>query len=406
MRILLIHQAFCGPDDPGGTRHYELAERLAAAGHCVCVITSPYSYLTGKRKRQQSAIPGVKVQFAPSLPGLHRSYLRRVFVFLSFTITSVFVALRSEAPDVVVGTSPPIFQAVSAWIIAVLRRRPFVLEIRDLWPEFAIDLGLLRNRWLISLARGVERFLYGRAHHIVMNSPGYCDHLLKRGVSEAKITVIPNGADVTRFNPEDRGECFRREHRLDGKFVVLYAGAVGFANDLDCLLQAAAELRDYREILFAIVGDGKELPRLRREAESLRLENLRFIPAQPKQRMPDVLAAADICAAILRNIPMFRLTYPNKVFDYMAAGRPTLLAIDGVIREVIEASGSGKFVPPGDPRAMAQAILELRDAPELRKEMGMKAQAYVSAHFNRVTQAREFAALLERVLGLGIGENS
>ena len=398
MRILLIHQAFCGTADPGGTRHYELAERLVAAGHCFCVVTSPYSYLTGQRKSQQSTIPGIEVQYAPTLPGLHRSYLRRVFVFLSFTITSVFVALRSEAPDVVVGTSPPIFQALAAWMIAALRRRPFLLEIRDLWPEFAINLGLLRNRWWISLARGVERFLNRRAHHIVVNSPGYRDYLLKRGISEAKITVIANGADVTRFNPDDRGDSFRREHRFDGKFVVLYAGATGFANNLDCLLQAAAELGDYREILFVIVGDGKELPHLRHETESLRLENLRFIPAQPKQRMPEVLAAADVCVAILRNIPMFRLTYPNKVFDYMSAGRPTIVAIDGAIREVIEASGGGKFVQPGDPCALAQAILELCNSPELRTRMGINARAYVSAHFNRDTQAREFAALLQDIV--------
>ena len=396
MRVLLIHQAFCGPEDAGGTRHYELAQRLVADGHEFAIVASSYSYLTGERRIRQSAIPGIDVRFAPTLSGLHRSYLHRILVFLSFTITSVFTALRTMPADLVLGTSPPIFQAISAWVVAGIWRRPFALEIRDLWPEFAIDLGVLRNRILIYLARSMERFLYRRAQHIVVNSPAYVDYLLKKGVPEAKITLIPNGVDASCFHPENNGEAFRREHQFEDKFVVMYAGALGFANDVECLLRAAADLREDRQIVFTIVGDGKELPCLRHEAESLRLDNVRFIPAQPKRRMSEALSAADVCVAVLGNIPMFRMTYPNKVFDYMAAGRPTVLAIDGAIREVIENSGGGLFVPPGDHRALGEAIRKLRDAPELRKQMGINARAYVSAHFSRDAQARQFAALLER----------
>jgi glycosyltransferase involved in cell wall biosynthesis len=361
------------------------------------VVTSLDSYLTGERKSSEAYIDGIEVRVAPTLSGLHRSYLWRIFVFLSFTFSSAITALRGKRPDVVLGTSPPIFQAISAWVVATLRRCPLVLEIRDLWPEFAIDLGLLRNKLLISLARGVERFLYRRAQHIIVNSPAYVSYLTQKGIPETKITLIPNGVDLSKFPPGAKGDDFRQEFRLEGKFVVMYGGAVGYANDIDCLVRAAARLRDHLQISFVVVGDGKELPRLRREVEIQQLKNVRFVPAQAKHRMSEVLAVADVCVAVLRNISMFRMTYPNKVFDYMAAGKPTLLAIDGAIREVIEKSSGGIFVPPGDDEALAESVLELQRSPELREQMGENARCYVSQRFERDSQARQLASLLHKL---------
>ena len=397
MHLLLIHQAFSAPNDPGGTRHYEFARRLHAMGHRVTVVTSPYSYLTGEEKIDRASLDGINVRFAPTISGLHDSYVRRVLVFLTFMVSSVFTAFAVSEVDVVIGTSPPIFQAFSAWIVAALRRSPFLLEVRDLWPEFAIELGMLRNPLLIYLARALERFLYRRADHIIVNSPAYRDYLLAKGIQESVISLVANGVDASMFHPEDRGETFRCEFGLEGKVVVMYAGALGIANDIDCLLRAASHVRQDPEIVFVIVGNGKELSRLQHEAKSMDFGNVRFVPAQPKQRMPEVLAAADVCIATLKDIPMFRMTYPNKVFDYMAAGRPTVLAIDGVIREVIEAARGGLFVPPGDDDTLAETILKLRDSPELRREMGRNARNYVALHFDRDTRARKFAELLIQV---------
>jgi len=164
---------------------------------------------------------------------------------------------------------------------------------------------------------------------------------LKRAIPETKISVVPNGVDTSMYCPGHTGEAFRRDYGMHAKFVVMYAGALGLANDIDCLLKAAARLRDRTDIVFAIVGDGKELPRLRSEADSLQLNNVHFVPAQSKQHMPTVLAASEMCVATLKDVPMLRTTYPNKVFDYMAAGRPTVLAIGGSIREPIKKSQSG-----------------------------------------------------------------
>jgi glycosyltransferase involved in cell wall biosynthesis len=394
VHILLIHQAFSGPEDPGGTRHYELGQRLFAMGHRLTVVTSGYNYLTGQERSPMGLAQGIDVCVAPALPDRHRSFLRRILAFVSFAVSSVFSGLCSSSVDLVIGTSPPIFQALSAWMVAAIRRRPFVLEIRDLWPEFAIELGVLNNRFLIFAARIVETFLYRRAGHIIVNSPAYREYLLARGIREMKISIVPNGVDASLFDPENDGEDFRREHGLSGEFVVMYAGALGLANDVDCLLRAASRLRSDSRILFAIVGTGKELPRLQAECKSGNLTNVRFIAPQPKHRMPGTLAAADVCVATLKNIPMFRTTYPNKVFDYMAAGRTMVLAIDGVIREVVEACAGGLCVAPGDDKALADAIVRLRKERDLHTQMGRNARAYVVKHFSRDRQAQQFVDVL------------
>jgi len=397
MRILLIHQAFCGPNDPGGTRHHEVALRLAAQGHEVTIVTSRYGYLTGAVKDSCSYPARMRILFAPTLGDLHKSYAQRLLVFLSFAISSFFVALRSGPQDVVWGTSPPIFQCFPALSVALLRKRPFVLEIRDLWPEFAIALGLLHNPLLIAAARISERFFYRFARAVVVNSPGYTSYLEQRGVPQSKIVLVANGVDPSAFDPSDQGEEFRAEYGLGSSFVVMYTGALGLANGVESLLEAAFLLRDESDLKLVIVGDGKHKSNLQQRVRDIGLSNVLFVPAQPKKRMPRILAAADVCVAMLANVPSLQVTYPNKVFDYMAAGRPAVLAIEGPIRAVVEVCGGGVFVKPGDNRALAEGLLRLRRAPSLRAEMGLRARSYVERHFNRAEQAKQFADLLERI---------
>jgi glycosyltransferase involved in cell wall biosynthesis len=400
---ILIHQAFVSKDDPGGTRHYELGRRLVAEGQKFTVVASDVSYLTGKllvakkRLMTESSEDGIRILRAYTYSAVQKSYFLRVISFLSFMATSVLVGSSAGKPDLVMGTTPPIFQAVSAWLLSVLHRRPFLLEVRDLWPEFAIDIGLLKNPALIRIARWLESFLYSRADHLLVNSPAYRDYLIDKGVDARRITFIANGVDPQMFHPQERAEELRQQYGLCGKFVVTYAGALGMANDIDVLVSAAATIKNRSDIMLWIVGDGKERRRLEGQVRELGLENVIFAGALPKSQMGSVLAASDACIAILRNIKMFTTTYPNKVFDYMAAGRPTILAIDGVIRKVVEAANGGIFVPPGNAELLAKAITELADHPERAKRMGSSACAYVVEHFNRDRHARDFADLISRV---------
>jgi glycosyltransferase involved in cell wall biosynthesis len=400
MHVLLIHQGFASPNDPGGTRHFELARRAIEQGHQFTVVASDISYITASRTnstKSDEVIEGIRVLRAFTNRSLHGSFIGRLFSFISFAASSIFTALGAGKIDLVMGTSPPIFQAVSAWLVAALRRRPLLLEIRDLWPEFAIDMGILKSPVLIRLSRWLEQFLYKRATHLLVNSPAYMDYLIEKGVEPSKITLLPNGVDPQMFDPTENGNGLRRKLGLDGKFVVVYAGAIGPANDLGVLLEAAKELRGELLIHFLIIGDGKERKRLQSLAEADQLENVLFVGAQPKQEMRYYLASADACLAILQNIRMFRMTYPNKVFDYMAAGRPILLAIDGVIREVVESAHAGIYVPPGDPKSLAEAVRYLAGNSEEREAMSKQGRSYVEKHFNRADQSRQFTNLLERV---------
>jgi glycosyltransferase involved in cell wall biosynthesis len=245
----------------------------------------------------------------------------------------------------------------------------------------------------------VERFFYRRATHIVVNSPAYRDYLIeKKQVRPDKVTLVANGVDCSMFDPSARGEEVRAQFGWTEEFVATYAGALGQANDLPTLLRAAEHLRDAPHIRVFICGGGKEEENLRRLAQEKGLSNVTFGGAFPKQRMKEVLAASDACVALLQNIPMFSTTYPNKVFDYMAAGRPTVLGIDGVIRDVMEKAQGGIFVPPGNDRLLADAIRQLADAPEAACRMGLAARQYVEAHFERGKQADSFAAMLEQLV--------
>jgi glycosyltransferase involved in cell wall biosynthesis len=345
----------------------------------------------------EQQIDGIRVLRAYTYPSLHRSFAWRVVALVSFMFTSVWAALRAKDIDLVMGTSPPLFQALSAWLVSAIRRRPLLLEIRDLWPEFAIDIGLLKNPIIIKLARWVEIFLYRRATHLLVNSPAYRDYLLGKGVPDSKISVIANGVDPDMFTPEADGKFFREEMGVTDKFVVTYAGALGMANDIETILRAAARLRTETRVRFLLVGEGKDRPQLEAKAKELELGNLKFAGSRSKAEMRAVLAGSNICLATLKNIPMFRTTYPNKVFDYMAAGRPTVLAIDGVIRQVVEAAGGGVFVEPGNDRALAAAIQSLCDDRERCQAMGLAARRYVVENFNRHRQAQDFVRLLERL---------
>jgi glycosyltransferase involved in cell wall biosynthesis len=395
MHVLLIHQIFAGPDDPGGTRHYEIGRYLVEHGHRVTVIASAVKYLTGEvAEHVAEAVPGsMRIVRLAGRQDLHRSFRARARSYFDFALRAYRAAMDVPDVDVVWGTSPPLLQLVPAWLAA--RRCPggFLLEERDLWPEFAVEMGIVRDGAISHAALRMKRCLYGRARRIVLNSPGFLPFLTGYGVPESKIRVIPNGVDANQFDPAARGKALRAAWGAEDRFVVLYAGALGPANGLDVALGAAETLRGSRT-LFVLVGDGKARGELAAAIDARGLDNVRLVPAQPKRAMRDVLGAADACLATLRDIPLFRTTYPNKVFDYMAAGRPVLLAIDGVIREVVEHAGAGIFVPPGDAGALAAGVRRLMSSPAEARTMGRRGRVAVCAEFAREKQAADFERLL------------
>jgi glycosyltransferase involved in cell wall biosynthesis len=401
MKILLINQSAVPFDEPGHSAHIEMAKYLRDSGHDMVIVAGDSNYQTGLRTVKQKGvfveqrIEGVSLLRAYSAETLHRSYFWRLISFVSFTFSSIWAALQVKDVDLVMGTTPQIFQAVSAWFVAFVRRKPFFLEVRDLWPEFAISMGVIKNPVIIRLSYWLERFLYERATHILVNSPAYKEYIVGRGVPAKKITFIAYGSDINMFNPGIDGSSVRERLGLNKKFIVLYAGTMGQAHDLYTVLRAAKRLNDDSHIQFVFFGDGKERPNLEAEAQKLGLKNVLFAGVCPKKEIPIVIASADVCLAILQNLEMFRTTYPNKVFDSMASARPTVLVIDGVVREVIEASNGGVFVEPGNDELLAKAILTLSRDPQRVKQMGENARAYLVKNLDRRDKLAETLQLLE-----------
>jgi glycosyltransferase involved in cell wall biosynthesis len=403
MHVLLIHQAFASLDEAGGTRHHELARYLAGQGHRVTVIASPVSYLSGATRsghrprwveRQQDG-ENITILRTYTYSALHRSFFHRLLSFFSFMFSSFWVGVNVPKVDLVWGTSPPIFQGVTAWAVARLKRVPFLFEVRDLWPAFAVAVGVLHQPLLIRASEWLERFLYRHADRVMVNSPGYVEHVRDRGAR--RVELIPNGADPAMFDPQADGADFRHRNGLDGKVVAMYAGAHGMSNDLGVVLGAARELKDCPDLALVLLGDGKDKPALMAQAQSESLENVIFLPPAPKTEMGEALAAADLCIAILKPLAMYATTYPNKVFDYMAAGRPVVLAIDGVIRKVVEEAGAGVFVPPGNAHALAQALRLLANDSQVRHRMGANGRSAIETQFSRADLAQRLTELLEEM---------
>lgn len=399
MHILLIHQAFASLQEAGGTRHFEMAKLLAEHGHKITIIASPISYITGKASsngnHEADLSDNIVIKRVWTYAALHKSFVHRVLSFFSFMVTSFIAGISTRKVDLVWGTSPPIFQGATAWLLAGLKRKPFLFEVRDLWPSFAIAVGVLKNRTLISLSHWLEKFLYRHASVVVVNSPGYVNHVKRLGAKSC--VLIPNGVDPEMFQTDSDAPNEWLAKKM-GKFVVLYAGAHGISNDLTTVLRAAQTLQNLPELQFWFVGDGKEKNNLMKQADAMALTNVHFFPSVSKQEMNQVLAAADITLASLLPLEEYKTTYPNKVFDYMAAGKPVLLMIDGVIRQVVENACAGIFVPPGNAQALADTLAPLISNRAQLQEMGSNGKDYVSQNFHRRQLTEQFRALIEKLV--------
>ena len=410
MKILVIHQYYLMPGSPGGSRFNEFARLWSDAGHDVTVVAGNLDYATGQvpdryqgRWITRERDGDVTVLRCHVPKSYNRSYAGRMAAFFGFTLSSTHAALTVPRPDVVIATSPPLV-AMAPGLIAAKARWPgvpWVFEIRDLWPESAVTTGVLKEgAALTRLLYGVEKVACRTADKINVLTPAFRDDLLRRGLAPAdKIVFVPNGADVELFTPGPRDNDARRAFGWGDRFVVMYAGAHGRANAVGQFLDAAERLRDRPDILLASVGDGPERAGLEAERARRGLDNVVFHGAQPKHRMPEIVRACDVGAAVLQDNPTFKTVYPNKVFDYMASERPTLLAIDGVARTLVcDEAQAGVFAKPEDGASLAAAIRSLADDPEGRAAMGRRGRAWVLANATRESLAQRYLDVLQGMI--------
>ena len=406
MRILILTNYW--PPEVGASSHltFELCTSLVSYGHQVTVVTGFPRYnvqqVSEKYRSKwlyREETEGIRVIriVAPSSSG--RLVLIRSLEHVLVAPLLLLGGLLAGPADVVYTISPPLPLGLTASLLGKVKRTRFVFGIQDIFPQNAIDLGLLRNPLVIWFARRLEAFVYRKAHFITVHSEGNRAFLLAQGgVPGDKVKVVCNWVDIETIAPGDRNNGFSVEYGLDDKFIVLFAGTMGWSQGLDVVVEAASFLQAYQDILFLLVGGGVDKERLMAKAQALDPPNIRFLPMQPWERYPLVLNAADVCLVTLR--PEVKTpVVPSKLLTIMASGRPVVasLNLSGDAPKIIQAAQCGYSVEPGNPKKLAEAVLSLRNAPALREKCGQNGRRYAEEHFSRDVCTRAYERLFLEV---------
>jgi colanic acid biosynthesis glycosyl transferase WcaI len=410
MRILYLSQYF--PPEAGATqtRAYEMATGLIRAGHQVTMLTEVSNHPQGivhpayrGKLWVRENLDGIDVLHVWVKASPVKTMRTRLAFYLSYMVNATLAGLLLRHKyDVIYATSPPLFVGGAALALSHLRRTPLVFEVRDLWPESAVALGELNNPRFIRWATWLEEACYHRARHIVVVTQGIRDRLIERRIPEAKLSLIPNGANTDLFhNQPDAGAAVRRELGLSDRFLVVYAGIHGIAQGLETVLQAAQHLEDMgvSDIHFLMVGDGPCKADLLRLKAKMALSNVTMLDAQPRETIPAYLSAADIALVPLRKLELFKGALPSKIFDAWACECPIVLSMEGEARKVLEQAQAGVYVEPEYPQGLAETIQALSKDRDRCHGYGKNGRQFVEAHYSRQAQAQRLAALLEPLGG-------
>ncbi|SMC26720.1 Glycosyltransferase involved in cell wall bisynthesis [Desulfacinum hydrothermale DSM 13146] len=405
MHILFLSHYFPPEVNAPASRTYEHARRWVAAGHRVTVLTCVPNHPNGvpypgyrNRPWQWEERDGVRILRVGTYLGPNKGFWRRTANYLSYLFSAVLFCPLVRDVDVVVSTSPQFFCGMAGFFVARLKRLPWVLEIRDLWPESIIAVGALTHRRIIGLLEAVESFLYRKADHIVSVTHSFTTHLKERGARPDRITVITNGADLARYQPMEKENGVRSSLKLHGKFVASYIGTHGMAHGLDVILDAARLIRQRKDMVFLLVGDGAERERLLARKEEEGLDNVIMLGQQPKETMPQFLAASDVCLVLLKKKDLFRSVIPSKIFEAMAMERPVVLGVEGESRRIVESAGCGVAIEPESAEELTGCLLRLAAEPETGQQMGRRGRRSVKRQYNRDVQARCYLETLAKTI--------
>ncbi len=398
MHILYFHQHFSTPEGSAGTRSYEMSQALLREGHAVTMVCGSYTQgktgLSGsfQQGRRRGDVDGIDVIEFDLPYGNDLRLIQRLGVFAKFAFGSIGIALREPA-DLVFATTTPLTAGIPGIFARWLRRKPFVFEVRDLWPELPRAMGVIKNPIMLGLMTALEWASYRSADRLIGLSPGIVDGIAKRGVLHERIAMVPNGCDVDLF--ANAVKKWRPEAVQDDQLLAVFSGTHGRANGLNAVLDAAAILkaRVRDDIRIALVGQGGEKPQLMQRASAEGLDNILFLDSVPKIELTGLLAGADIGLQVLQNIPAFYFgTSPNKFFDYIAAGLPVLNNYPGWLAEQIEKNDCGFAVQPDNAQAFADALISASDNREALKQKGENASRLAQDSFSRAKLGSEWSA--------------
>ena len=404
MNILFLSHYFPPEVNAPATRTYEHCRRWVELGHNVTVVSCVPHHPMGK------AYPGFKnklmhTEYKDGIRAVkiftyitaNEGFLKRTWNYVFYMIMAVLAAPFLPKADVVLSTSPQFFNGLAGFLVSRIKRCPWILEIRDLWPESILAVGAIKNPAVIRTLEYLERFVYRKADHIVAVTRSFRAHILARGGDDSRISVIRNGVDLQLFSSRESDAEYAQQLNVSGKFVAAYVGTHGMAHGLHVLLDTAERLKDRTDIVILLAGDGAERKRLAEEIVQRRLTNILMLGQLPKADMPKLWSVTDVSLVVLKKLDLFKTVIPSKIFESMAMKKPIILGVQGEGAEIVSESGSGLCVEPENVEQIVAAIRRLADDAALCQRLGESGYEFVKNHFDRQVLADRFEQIISSV---------
>lgn len=396
MNILYIHQYFHTPSEPGGTRSYWISRELVRRGHNVTMITS-----TNKKLHPEpceTIIDGIKVIYLKNDYSNYMSPLRKVKSFINFINLAINEGCKQKDIDMVYATSTPLTIGYVAMRLKAKKKFPYVFEVRDLWPEFPIQIGAIKNPFLIWILRKIEKKIYERSEHVVALSPGMQDGVIAAGTPKEKTSMVPNMSKPDLFYPHEVDKEIVKEFGIDtSKFNVIHFGSMGVANGLEYIIDAAksVEEKGYKDINFIFMGTGATEPKLKQLVDSYGVSNVQFLGNHKMKTVIEVVNCCDASITTFRNLPILATNSPNKLFDSLSAGKPIIVNSAGWTKDMVEQGDCGFYVDPENPSALAERLIEIKDNKELLEKWGKNARKLSEEVYDKAKLSAQVADVLE-----------
>ncbi|MCR8632416.1 glycosyltransferase family 4 protein [Paenibacillus radicis (ex Xue et al. 2023)] len=409
MKIAVICHYFYPEIGAPSARLFEMAKRWVDHGHEVSVITCFPNHPTGRipseyrgKSFMVEIVEGIKIYRNYVYATPNEGFVKKTLGHLSFMVSSVVLSMfRIEKPDIVIVSSPTLFSVVSGYLYSVFKKTPYIFEVRDLWPDAIVKLGILKSRGIIRVLESLEMFLYHRSKKVVVVTRAFKDQIAMRGIPESKIDIVTNGVDMEIFNKRLnlKDASLRKEFGWGNKKIFLYVGAHGISQGLSTLIHVAKRIENVKDFLIVFVGEGSEKKKLQLMADELALSNIQFISSQPKERIPAFYAEAELSFVPLRNLQMFKSYIPSKMFEILGSGCPIIASLSGEAEEILRNSKGAIIVEPENVDEIVDATLAILEDPMLRENLSENGYNFVKEYYSREALAQKYLTIIEDLHG-------
>lgn len=405
MKIVVISHFFPPEIGAPSARLYEMARHWVELGNEVHVVTCFPNHPTGiipdeykGLKYKYEMMDGIHVHRNYVYATPNKGFIKKTLGHISFMFSSVLISINKiKKPDVIITSSPTFFSIFSGYWYSLIKRAPFVLEIRDLWPAAMIELGVMKKGVITNILEKMELFFYRKSKKLIMVTKSFKENVVSRGIDVNKVHVITNGVNQEMFYPREKNISLINKYELNNKFVISYVGAHGISQNLSTILKVAKSLLSDKDIQFLFIGEGAEKDRLKNIVSEQEISNVTFIDSQPKEMIPEFYNVSDVCLIPLKNIELFKTFIPSKMFEIMACGVPIVASLEGEAEDILNESKAAEVVKPDNPDEIKQAIIRIKNDKALYGRLKQNGPAFVEQNYSRKNLAKEYLDIISEI---------